>query len=294
MSDGHEQQRDGRATGGEVIVPTEKQQRLEGLLRRYRRVIVAYSGGVDSTLVLKVAVDVLGAANVLAGLGVSELQNPGEEASAVRLAEALGVSVARVSRDETRDANFVANTPARCYYCKKALFAELRAIADHRGYEGIVCGNNVDDLADFRPGNEAMQAYGVSAPLIEAGLGKAEVRALARQLGLSNWNQPANACLATRIQYHLPITRHRLKQVADAEALLKREGWPIVRVRHHDRLARIELPVDQLAEALQSKRRERIVAGIKALGFIYVTIDLQGFRSGSLNEGIAPEEPLAG
>jgi uncharacterized protein len=272
----------------------EKHSLLEDILRTLGRVVVAYSGGVDSTFLLKAAVDTLGAANVLAcmSVGQSEPSHLLERAGSV--ARSLGVEMTTIEAGELEDPNFTANRADRCFHCKSHLCRTLLDIARQRGFEHVVFGVNVDDLDDFRPGNRAMKVHGVRSPLAEAGLTKKDIRELSRRAGLPTADQPASPCLASRIPYGLEVTEQRLRQIDQAETFLRSLGFVEFRVRHHDSIARIELPVAQIAKVLAEPIRTQVVEQLKSLGFQFVTVDLQGFRSGSLNESLSEEQKKAG
>ncbi len=279
---------DGPAGEDEDLRPDlrAKWERMQALIRACGRVIVAYSGGVDSTLVLKVATDVLGehALGVIAdspSLPRSELQ------AALDIARSIGARVRIIETNEMDNPNYTANPVNRCYFCKATLHDALWEIARQEGYRAILDGTNADDVGDYRPGQQAARERGVRSPLLEAGLTKAEVRALARYLGLPNWNKPAMACLSSRIPYGTPVTREALRRVEAAEAVLHALGFRQCRVRHHDTVARIEVPVEDMDRLLAV--RTTVVDRLKAVGYTYVTLDLAGFRSGSSNEVLKRE-----
>ncbi len=258
---------------------------LEAVLKPLGRVCVAFSGGVDSSVVLAVATRVLGGGNVLAFTAVSETYRDEELAEARAFAAALGVRHLTWQTRELDDERFVANDHDRCYYCKSTLLEAMERAATEAGFAALVDGVNADDLSDERPGLRASREHGVRHPMVEAGLGKAAVRALARALDLQVWSKPAQACLASRIAYDQSVTADKLRQVAAAEDVVRELGFgPELRVRHHGDLARVELPADDLRRAAGVEVRETLVRRLRALGFTYVTLDLQGFRSGSMNE----------
>jgi len=243
---------------------------------------VAFSGGVDSSTLVAAAAAVLGPERVVAVTASSPMYCAEELAAARELAAGLGVRHVVVEADVLGEARITVNGPDRCYHCKGLILERLRAVAEVRGCAALIDGVNRDDLGDHRPGLRAAEERGVRHPLVEAGMGKADVRALARELGLDVWDRPANACLATRVPYGEPLTHETLTKVAAAEAVLGRLGFVECRVRHHGAVARIEVPADELETLLAM--REAVVAGIRDAGFTYVALDLAGFRSGSMNE----------
>jgi uncharacterized protein len=257
--------------------------RLEAELAQLGSACVAFSGGVDSSLVLAAAVRALGAGNVLAYTAVSATYLPEELDVARGLAAELGVRHVVVETHEFDEPSFTGNPRERCYFCKRELVAGMRRVAAEHGCAALVDGANLDDLGDHRPGMRASAEGGVSHPLLEAGIGKAEVRRLARALGLSTWDAPQQACLASRIPYGEPITVEKLTAVAEAERVLRELGFRQCRVRHHGAVARVEVEADDIARAA-GPAREEIARRLRALGFTWVTLDLDGFRSGSMNE----------
>jgi uncharacterized protein len=271
-----------------------KHTALQKILKELGKVVVAYSGGVDSTLLLKVAAGTLGTQNVLAcfSAGASE---PSHQLSRVSsLARDIGVELMTVDTDELEDPAFVANQADRCFHCKSHLCRTLLDIAAERGFGHVIFGTNYDDLDDFRPGNRAIEALGVRSPLAEAKLTKDDIRRLSRQFGLPTADMPSSPCLASRISYGLEVTAERLRQIDEAEAVLREAGFVEFRVRHHGEVARIEVPATQIGRLAAEPLRSQVVEKLKSLGFRYVTLDLQGFRSGSLNESLSEEEKQTG
>jgi len=303
-----------------------KLDRLREILRGLGRVAVAFSGGVDSTFVLKVAADTLGRENVLAVMGDSPSMPEADARQAQELAEMIGVELVRIDPGEFNDPAYLANPTNRCYFCKNALFDRMRPLLDERGLLAIVCGTNADDLGDYRPGLTAAKEHAVQEPCAEAGLTKADIRALSREMGLPTAEKPASPCLASRVPYGEAVTPAKLRMIERAERFL-REQMRIVecRVRCHEQprptaacggvgrlptaddtsqasrggagptaddrpppmLARIEVPAESIAMLAMPGLRDQVCAAFRQIGFQYVTLDLRGFRSGSLNEVIA-------
>jgi uncharacterized protein len=250
------------------------------------RAIVAFSGGVDSTVVLKVALDTLGRENVLAATGVSP-SLPQRELQSVRdLAEILSAPLELVETSEMDSPNYTSNPSNRCYFCKNELYSKLSELAAKKNFNSILNGVNLDDTGDHRPGMSAAREWNIRSPLLEAQLSKAVVRGLAEKLNLPNWEKPALACLSSRIPYGTPVTIQSLSQIERAEDFLRDRGFTNVRVRHHTNLARIEVDSGDLARLLAEPLRTDLIRHFKELGYTYVTLDLQGFRSGSVNETI--------
>jgi len=256
---------------------------LKGILASTGGILVAYSGGVDSTLLLRVAMEVLGD-RALAVTATSETYPSHEVDEAVCLANEMGARLRVIHTQELDMAEFASNPPERCFYCKQELFGKLVAIAEEEGLPVVADGSNVDDAGDYRPGTKAAAQLGVRHPLREAGLTKADVRELSRELGLPTWDKPSFACLASRFPYGDSITREGLKQVAAAEQLLRDLGFRQLRVRHHGETARIEVGLQHLGAVVQPETRERIVSEFRKLGYLYVTLDLEGYRTGSMNK----------
>ncbi|HEX6370688.1 MAG TPA: ATP-dependent sacrificial sulfur transferase LarE [Longimicrobium sp.] len=267
------------------MVPESKRQRLVEVLRECGSVVVGYSGGVDSVFLARVAVDVLGARNVLAVTGKSDSIASWMEDTAREVAGRFGIPWLELETHEIDDPRYAANPSNRCYFCKSELWTRLADVARDRGLNAVLDGSNADDVGDHRPGAVAATENAVRSPLLEAGLTKAEIRAWSRELGLPTWDQPAAPCLASRIPYGIAVTPERLRQVERAELGLRALGFRDFRVRHHDGLARLEVHPAEIARV--AEHRARIAEAVRAAGFRRVLIDLQGYRRGSLNEGLA-------
>ena len=246
-------------------------------------VLIAYSGGVDSTFLASVANEVLGQ-QAMAVFAHSPIYPPHEREHAEALARKLGFRFTMIEGNELENTRFVANSPDRCYYCKGELFQQLRKIASAEGLDWIADGSNYDDLGDYRPGRRALAELGIRSPLCEVELTKDEIRRLSKKGGVPNWGKPASPCLASRIAYGIPVTRDTLRRIADGERYLQNLGISECRLRHHENIARIDVGKKGMSLLLKNQIRQDLVKQIKALGYTYVTLDLGGYRSGSLNE----------
>ena len=261
----------------------DKLGQLKKTLREMGTVLVAYSGGGDSTFLAVTAHEGLGQ-NSMAVFASSPVAPPMEKEQAASLAHDIGLRFRIIDSNEMANPDFVANPPERCYYCKRELFSELKPIALAEGLKWIADGTNADDLSDFRPGRKASVEAGIRSPLLEAGLTKEEIRQLSCERGLPTWDRPASPCLASRIPYGIPVTAETLNKIARGEQYLHSLGLRQLRLRHHGNIARIELDQEDMAKILKADIRQGIVEHLKALGYKYVVLDLTGYRIGSLNE----------
>lgn len=267
----------------------QKYDRLRQIITESASAVIAFSGGVDSTFLLRVCVDLLGE-NALAVTARSETFPDRELQEAVSLARLLGAEHLIIDSMELEVPGFKDNPPNRCFLCKTELFSKLNQIAIDRDISWVFDGSNGDDVGDFRPGRKAASELGVRSPLEETGLGKEEIRTLSKMLDLPTWDKPSFACLSSRFPYHSKITREDLRQIEAAEGFLWKSGMREFRVRHHDTMARIELGKRELALLWEDNLREKIIVHFKSLGYKYVALDLEGYRTGSMNETLTTEQ----
>lgn len=270
----------------------DKYKKLEDLLREMGEIVIAYSGGVDSTFLMRVAVDVLGD-KALGILATSATYPTREFKEAVALAEKMGAQLRIIETKETDNIKFSENPPDRCYFCKSELFTKVQEIAQVEGIKFIADGSNLDDVGDFRPGMRALKEQQVRSPLKEAQFTKNDIREMSRRLGLPTWNKPSLACLSSRFPYGSGIDLKKLTMVDRAENFLQDLGFSVVRVRHYEDTARIELSDQEISRFLEPEIRNRVVKEFKDIGYKYVTLDLQGYRTGSMNEVLSVAEKLA-
>jgi len=263
-----------------------KFEQLKKRLKKMEKVLIAFSGGVDSSFLLKIALDTLGKVNVLAVTADSETYPREELKDASNLAKDLGLDGRHriIKTSELKLKKFSENPQDRCYYCKSELFSRLKKIAQKNKISYVLDGSNYSDQNDFRPGRKALTELGIRSPLLESGLTKEEIRALSKKLKLPTWNKPALACLSSRIPYGEKITLEKLKRIEKAESFLKNLGFNQLRVRDHNNIARLELELEEFKKLTDENLRVKIYDKFRGLGFIYVTLDLLGYRTGSMNE----------
>jgi len=272
-------------------ISEETQKKYEGLkavLQQMGSALVAFSGGVDSTFLVKVAQDVLGN-QIFAVIASSESYPESETQEAIELAKKLDIPHMVIRTRELDNPYFSNNPPDRCYHCKTELFSRLKEIAAEKGFSFVLDGSNFDDMGDYRPGLQACEELGIRSPLKEVGLGKEEIRELSRQMNLPTWNKPSLACLASRFPYNSEIDKASLEQVAKAEEYLWSMDFSQVRVRHHDQIARVEVDSEGVQRLLDPNLRKKIVENLKRVGYTYVTLDLAGYRTGSMNEPLSED-----
>jgi len=262
----------------------KKLQQLKEILSKMESVLIAYSGGVDSTFLLKVAKDTLDDDKVVAVTATSLTYPACEIKDTKTIAKKLRARHLIIKSDELFNQNFVENSADRCYWCKRELFSKLTALAKEYKLHYVLDGSNDDDIKDFRPGMKAARELGVRSPLEEACIGKDKIRSLSERLGLPTWNKPSLACLASRFPYGMKITKENLAKVDKAETFFRKFGVTQVRVRHHDQIARIEISKNEISKLLKEDVRNKIITKFKELGYTYVTVDLEGYRTGSMNE----------
>jgi uncharacterized protein len=261
----------------------EKEQRLRALLKSYGSVMIAFSGGVDSAYLAYVAHSEMGE-RMIAVTGDSASYPTFQRELADQLTNRFGIRHEMIFTEEFEDQNYTSNPPNRCYYCKTELYTKLNDLARERGFDVICDGTNANDASDYRPGRRAARERDVQSPLLECGLTKADIRELSRRAGLPTWNEPASACLSSRVPYGQVVTIEKLSMVDKAEIALKQLGFRQVRVRHHGDVARIEIAEEEMLRALDLNMARRMADALKATGFKYVALDLEGYRTGSLNE----------
>ena len=261
----------------------EKFNKLKDIIRDTDSLLIAYSGGVDSTFLLKAAADIL-RDKVVAVTATSPTYTDIEDEAAKETAKKLGVRHLLISSNELEIDGFASNPTNRCYFCKKELFDKLKTKAEELGLNYVADGSNYDDIKDYRPGRDAAKELGIRSPLVEAGLTKAEIRSLARRLNLPNWDKPSFACLSSRFPYGTEITIPRLRQIENCENILREKGFRQFRVRYHNEIARIEVGEDEIQGFFEKDTRDYIAERFKENGFTYITVDIQGYRTGSMNQ----------
>ncbi len=262
----------------------EKCKRVKEIFSEVGRVVIAFSGGVDSSVLLKLAIDSLGADNVLAVTAVGAIYPSEEKPLAEKIAKVIGAKHMICKSPAIESSEFMANTAQRCYHCKKAVMGYLKQLAAERGFNAVSAGENADDDSDYRPGHRAIAELGILCPLRDAGLTKKEIRQLARDFGLPNWNTPPGPCLVTRLPYGQAVDIELLKRIDNAEIFIRSLGFDIVRVRVHNEVERTEKQSKKIDPIVKREKKKKIVEKLKCLGFQYISVDLQGYRTGSMNE----------
>ncbi len=261
-----------------------KLSELNDYIKSCGKVLVAYSGGIDSSFMLKLCSEAVGRKNVLAVTGASETFTDIELSGAKKFAKSIGVEHVVITTNEIDNPDFRSNTPLRCYHCKKEFYTKIAEVAKKRGFKYIFDGSNSDDTSDYRPGRKAAQEAGVISPLIKFGISKLELRKLARKMGIKMWDKPSNPCLASRVPYGEEITQGKLDMIHKGETFLRKNGFRNVRVRHHGKVARIEVPEKEILKLMKEPLRSNILKEFKKYGFTWTSVDLKGYRTGSLNE----------
>ncbi len=273
-----------------MISPEEKLTKLEVILKSCGKMLIAFSGGVDSTFLLQAAVDAIGAENVTACISKGPSLPASQYIRANKLAQRIGTELITIETQEFSDDAYLANEADRCFLCKSHLFDQMKSLAKKKNFDTIACGHNLDDTKDYRPGNKAADELGIASPLIDAELTKLDIRLLSKKMKLPTAELPASPCLASRVPYGQQITKDKLKQVELAEEFLADMNLVEFRIRHHGDLARIELHPEDMELMMAPQKRKMIVDKLKSLGFKFVAMDLTGFRSGSLNEVLSQEQ----
>ncbi|MGD1010393.1 MAG: ATP-dependent sacrificial sulfur transferase LarE [Candidatus Aminicenantales bacterium] len=268
-----------------------KMNKLTEIVGRTPKAVIAFSGGVDSSLLLKLCSDILGKRNVVAVTGVSQTYTREERAVARRFTKELGVRHVLLETDELACRNFSENPGDRCYYCKQELYGKISRLARRSGIPVIFDATNADDLSDHRPGRKAAAEFGVVSPFILAAWTKKDIRDHSRRLGLASWDKPANPCLASRVPYGTRITADILKKVHRGETLIRGMGFPVVRLRHHGPIARIEIPVQDFPRIMRPGTLRTIASSLKSLGYLWIALDIEGYRMGSLNRPLTGKGP---